>query len=112
MSRFPQLLVVSVLAAGLVHGLPLPLAAQGGPNSVPLPNPNLQNLPPAAPLGITLPGGITISPGVSPTDAAAQDNESPAGSQDASPLSDTTDPLPGTGGGTDNSGTTITIPLN
>lgn len=106
---------VLVIALGLVpaaHGLAPPALAQGGPNALPLPDPNLDTLPPQQ--GISLGGGVRLSPGVGIQDGFSQDSLNPAPLGDASSMADTDGLAPGGGGDTDmgTSGATISIPLN
>jgi len=106
------LLAGAFLLAGACAGLS-PATAQGGPNSLPLPNPNLDNLPRQRE-GLSLGGGVTLSPGVGIQDGFTEDAQDPAPMQDAGSTADMGGPALGAGEDTDmgSSGATISIPFD
>jgi len=108
LAAFVLALMLACECAGLS-----PAAAQGGPNSLPLPNPNLENLPQQQE-GLSLGRGVTLSPGVGIQDGFTEDALDPAPMQDASSTADMDGPALGAGEDTDmgTSGATISIPFN
>lgn len=101
------------MLAGACAGLS-PAAAQGGPNALPLPNPNLENLPPPRQPGLSLGDGIRLSPGVGIQDGFTEDAQDPAPMQDAGSTAGIDGPDLGAGEDTDmsSSGATISIPFD
>jgi hypothetical protein len=108
----PAVFALLVLLAA-APWLAQPVAAQGGPNALPLPNPSLDNLPQQQ-QGISLGGGVTLAPGVGIQGGFTQDSLQPAPTQDSSSQADMGSPALGAGEDTDMgaSGATITIPLD